>query len=425
MPTSTRSLLPPVYYTLTMRRLTARLLLVFCGLLLGVIFVELLFRIAGPNIPLDLTMARFQTYHPVYGFFHSPGVSGWVRTEEFTSFVKFNTQGLRGPEVAVPKPANTFRALILGDSVVEGAQVAEEQTMAARLRTELAALAGSRRVETVNAGVAGFGTGQQLLFLEREGLSYQPDLIVLVVTIANDPADNSIDVAKRWKRSTDRRPYFVLNDGQLEQLPFTAPPEESWSGVRTSLRNTSVVFTALELWWIGKEVARAQGSVVPTTDAEREVYLNETGEDWTRAWEVTDALLGRIKETADAAGVPLLVVLSPSEWQTYDDLWPKLVGSGDQARRRFSPEAPNKRFAAIAMRHDIQLLDLRPVFRAEVEAGAPLVIFRKDGHWTEHGHAVAAQAVGRAIEQHGLAHTPESAPVRAPTTPRSTAAPGR
>ena len=385
-----------------MRRLTARLLLVLCGLLLGVVFVEAAFRIAGPNIPLDLTMARFQAYHPVYGFFHTPGVSGWVRTEEFTSFVKFNTQGLRGPEVAVPKPANTVRALVLGDSVVEGAQVAEDATMAARLRTELAAQAGGRSIETVNAGVAGFGTGQQLLFLEREGLAYQPDLIVLVVTIANDAADNSIDVAKRWKRSTDRRPFFVLNGGQLEQLPFAAPPEESWSGIRTFLRDRSVVFTALELWWIGKEVARAQSAVVPTLDAEREVYLNETGEDWTRAWDVTEALLARVKATADHAGVPFLVVLSPTEWQTYDEMWPKLVGNGDQARRRFSPDAPNKRLAEIGARHSIQLLDLRPVFRAEVQANAPDVIFRKDGHWTEHGHDVAARAVAEAIQQRGL-----------------------
>ena len=225
--------------------------------------VEAAFRLAGPNVPLDLTMARFQAYHPVYGFFHQPGVSGWVRTDEFTSFVKFNTQGLRGPEVAIPKPAGTFRALVLGDSVVEGAQVAEDATMAGRLRTELAGLAGGRRVETVNAGVAGFGTGQQLLFLEREGLAYQPDLIVLVFTIANDPADNSLAVAQRYKLAAERRPFFLLRGGELELQPFQAPPPEQWSGVRTFLRDHSVVFTALELWWIGKTVARAQGDVVP------------------------------------------------------------------------------------------------------------------------------------------------------------------
>jgi hypothetical protein len=379
-----------------MRRLTARLLLVLVGLALGLVMVEAAFRLAGPNIPLDLTMARFQVYHPVYGFFHQPGVSGWVRTDEFTTFVKFNTQGLRGPEVAIPKPPDTFRALVLGDSVVEGAQVGEDATMAGRLREELRGLAGGKRVETVNAGVAGFGTGQQLMFLEREGLAYQPDLIVLVFTIANDPADNSLAVARRWKLAAERRPFFLVRGGELELQPFQAPPEEEWAALRTFLRDRSVVFTTLELWWIGKTVARAQGSVVPGLDAEREVYLNELGDDWKQAWEVTESLLARVQATADSAGVPLLVVLSPSEWQTYDDLWPKLVGDGSQAKRRFSPDAPNARLTEIASRHGIQMLDLRPLFRAEGAAGGPPVIFRKDGHWTERGHEIAARAVAEA-----------------------------
>src|SRR5438876_8922841 len=105
-----------------MGRLVGRLALVMIGLLLACSIVEIGFRLAGPNVPLALTMARFQEYHPVYGFFHRPGVSGWVRTEEFTSFVKFNGRGLRGPDVAIPKPPDTFRVLVLGDSVVEGAQ---------------------------------------------------------------------------------------------------------------------------------------------------------------------------------------------------------------------------------------------------------------------------------------------------------------
>lgn len=391
-----------------MRRLAARLLLVLGGLLIGLLMVEAAVRLAGPNIPLDLTMARFQAYHPVYGFFHQPGVSGWVRTEEFTSFVKFNIQGLRGPEVAIPKPAGTFRTLVLGDSVVEGAQVAEDATMAGRLGTELAALAGGRRVETVNAGVAGFGTGQQLLFLEREGLAYQPDLIVLVFTIANDTADNSLAVARRHKLAAERRPFFVLRGDTLELQPFEAPPPEPWSGLRTFLRDRSMVFTALELWWIGKSVARAQGSVVPPQNAEHEVYLNEIGDDWRDAWQVTDALLARIQATAEAADVPLLLVLSPSELQVYDDLWARELGDTSQSRRRFSPGAPNERLAEIAARHGITLLDLRPLFRAEVASGAPPVIFRKDGHWTEHGHAVAARAVVSAVHQHGLARSAET-----------------
>ena len=245
---------------------------------------------------------------------------------------------------------------------------------------------------------AGFGTGQELLFLEREGLTYQPDLIVLVFTIANDAADNSIAVARRWKLAADRRPFFVV-DGDGPRIRCRSRPRRPSSspGPCAFLRDRSVLFTTLELWWIGKTVARAQESVVPPLDAEREVYLNEVGDDWRQAWEITEALLGRVRATADEAGAPLLVVLAPTEWQTYDDLWPKLVGTGSQAQRRFSPAAPNDRLAEVARRHGLHLLDLGPMFRAEANRGGPPVIFRKDGHWTEHGHAIAAQAIGTEI----------------------------
>jgi hypothetical protein len=386
-----------------MGRLVGRLALVVVGLFLAVLIVEISFRLAGPNIPLSLTMARFQEYHPVYGFFHRPGVSGWVRTDEFTSYVAFNGRGLRGPDVAIPKPADTFRVLVLGDSVVEGAQVPEDATMAARLRDELAPLAGGKRIETVNAGVAGFGTGQELLFLEREGLAYQPDLIVLVFTIANDAADNSIAVARRWKLAANRRPFFVADgDGPPKPLPFDAPPPETLAGARTLLRERSVLFTALELWWIGKSVARVQESVVPPLEAEREVYLNEVGEDWQQAWEITEVLLGEVRQAADGAGAPLLVVAAPTEWQTYDDLWPKLVGTGSQAQRRFSVTAPNGRLAEIAAHEDLHLLDLREAFRAEATGGGSAPIFRKDGHWTVAGHAVAARVIAAALRDTNL-----------------------
>ena len=387
-----------------MPRPAARLLLVLLGLFLGVLPIELGLRLAGPNVPLDLTMARFQVYHPEYGFFHKPGVSGWLRTDEFTSYVKFNSRGLRGPDVAIPKPADTFRVLVLGDSVVEGAQVAYEETMTARLAPALAELAGERRVESVNAGVAGFGTGQQLLFLEREGLAYQPDLVVLVFTIANDVADNSIEVAKRAKLATDRRPYFGLGPGgTLQTLPFEAPPPEPLGGVRAFLRDRSVLFTTLELWWEGKEVARAQGSAVPRLQTEREVYLRELGEDWPQGWEVTEALLARVDAVARGAGAPLLVVLSPTQWQTYEDLWrdKEFMGTGSQNERRFSPTAPNERLQAIAERQSLAMVDLLPAFRAEAAADA-LPIFRRDGHWTAHGHAVAARLVGHELRRRGL-----------------------
>jgi hypothetical protein len=392
-----------------MARLGGRLLLVALGLALGFLAVEAALRAAGPNIPLDLTMARFQSYHPVYGFFHRPGASGWLRTREFTSYVKFNAQGLRGPEVAVPKPAGTYRVLVLGDSVVEGAQVQQEATMPARLAGELAAVGLGGPIETINAGVAGFGTGQQLLFLQHEGTALDPDLVVLVFTIANDVADNGVSVARRWKLAEERRPFFVVGPGgELRQLPFQAPPPEPFDGVRALLRDRSVLINAIDLWAAGKTVARAQGSVVPPLDAEKEVYFRDPGEDWTLAWEVTERLLHEVQRESADLGAPLVVVLSPTQWQMDDGAWRDLMGSGSQVERRFHPEAANTRLADITSRHGIAMLDLLGPFRRET-AGGTAVFFRRDGHWTEQGHAVAASEVARFLAAGELLTDPGTA----------------
>ncbi|HEB53493.1 MAG TPA: hypothetical protein ENI87_09590, partial [bacterium] len=49
--------------------------------------------------------------------------------------LRTNSLGLRGPDVAVPKPPGTFRIVMLGDSVTFGWGVDDEVTFARRLET--------------------------------------------------------------------------------------------------------------------------------------------------------------------------------------------------------------------------------------------------------------------------------------------------
>ena len=110
--------------------------------------------------------------------------------------------------------------LVLGDSFVEGAQVPVEDTVSRRLEPLLAAAAPGRPVDAVNAGNAGFGTAQELLFLEHDGAAYQPDVVVLVYFVDNDLPDNGYRVARERKLDTTRRPFFVPDGkGGIELRP--------------------------------------------------------------------------------------------------------------------------------------------------------------------------------------------------------------
>src|SRR3954447_1682947 len=141
-----------------------RLALLLFGLLFGLLAVELVLRLVGPRLPLvnSLTsIATFQTYHPIYGFFHRPGASGWIETPEYTSYVSFHAHRLREREIEPTKPAGGYRVLVLGDSFVEGAQVPIERTVSRQLEAILRGSVPGRPIDAINAGNAGFGTAQE------------------------------------------------------------------------------------------------------------------------------------------------------------------------------------------------------------------------------------------------------------------------
>ncbi len=105
--------------------------------------------------------------------------------------VTISEQGFRNAPVVTPKPADTFRILVIGDSVAFGWGVAEADAFPRVIERSLRATGfpgDGRTVEVVNAGVPGWGAPNELLFLREEGLALSPDL-VLVTLVNNDLTD--------------------------------------------------------------------------------------------------------------------------------------------------------------------------------------------------------------------------------------------
>jgi lysophospholipase L1-like esterase len=375
------------------------------GLLLSLIAVEIVLRVLGPYLPIvnSLTsIATFQTYHPVYGFFHRPGASGWIETPEFTSFVSFNANGLRDRDMPVAKPPGTFRILVLGDSFVEGAQVPAEDTVSRQLMNRLRRDVPGRSIDTVNAGNAGFGTAQELLFLENDGAAYQSDVVVLVYFIDNDLPDNGYRVARDRDLDTTRRPFFVPDGhGGIELRPGLAPPPDRLAAARPWLRRL-VTYNLIEnftLWHEAREQEQAQiGKNRPT-------YLVQPPEIWNEAWWVTEQLLASVRNTAQAQGAELVVVAAPSYYQVNADAWRSLVEADTRERNRYEQDAPNRRLAEIAQRHGLRLLDLLPSIRQAQQGGGRLY-FPADGHWTSDGHQFAANQIAEYLSSSGLTPRP-------------------
>ena len=97
-----------------------------------------------------------------------------------------NRAGYRDDDRTRRKPPGVRRLVVIGDSIAVGSGITVEERFD---RVTVRALA-ERGVdaEAVNLARTGYSTSQELLVLETEGYTYEPDLVVWSYVL-NDPAD--------------------------------------------------------------------------------------------------------------------------------------------------------------------------------------------------------------------------------------------
>src|SRR5262245_1241129 len=155
---------------------------------------------------------------PRYGWALRPGshLHSVASDRGLDYHIDINALGLRDAPRA-PRPAlGVRRVLFIGDSMVFGAGVEARDRLTERLQD---ALGGE--FEVVNAGVSGWGTDQEFLWLQNEGFALRPDVVVLGVCMLNDVINVMLP---HELFGTAPKPRFDLKNGQLVLVP--APPRE-------------------------------------------------------------------------------------------------------------------------------------------------------------------------------------------------------
>lgn len=99
---------------------------------------------------------------------------------------------------ARPKPAWTYRIIVLGGSTVmgDGVPVPADNLPACIRRAIEEHIPRSKRLEVINAGVGGYDSSNEFLYLISELINYEPDLVI-VYDGWNDEAYSNRDLAKR------------------------------------------------------------------------------------------------------------------------------------------------------------------------------------------------------------------------------------
>jgi len=137
------------------------------GYLIAVFIVfELLFRVFNP-----FGISYFNYTYKYFKSCQETRLGYYLCNSEET-----NAFGLRGTEIG---DKNKKRILLIGDSVVWGMGVSANETFAYQLQCMLP------KYQVINAGIGGWNTQNEYLWLKYEGIALKPDIVILYIT-AND-----------------------------------------------------------------------------------------------------------------------------------------------------------------------------------------------------------------------------------------------
>jgi len=256
---------------------------------------------------------------------------------------------------------------VIGDSFVEGMTVPYEKT----ITSVLARLQGK---VVANLGQSGYGPQQELIVLKRYGVPLRPRTVVWMFYEGNDLSD-----VVQYDRYMRRHPgwwsqfwgrSFTLSFLRRVQR-FTMPPGTRASGtVRGPGGQTSTTYF----------FDRLSAFSATRLSAENLKALDETRNTLAEAHAI-----------CAAQGCRLAVVFIPTGFRA---LQPVCQFPRESICRNWVlndlPERFRKSVESISP--EIGYIDLTPRFTAAARNGAA-PYYRDDDHWTEQGHAIAAEAV--------------------------------
>lgn len=307
-------------------------------------------RLLGLGAPPALGKGAFDyfTWDDTLGWELRPHAEGRLAAEEFDVAIRINGRGERADtEVPVERVPGKKRILVIGDSFTFGHGVEAAEGWPARLE----ALVPDS--EVINLAVTGYGTDQQVLRLEKRGLEYRPDLVLLGLFEGN------VFRNVKHEQMGYPKPRFRLAGGQL-----------ALEGVPLPQLGEGETYAAAMPW--SRLWAFAGGRGI---ELFRHLGFGES-------WPLTGAILERFAADCRGIGAEPRVVLIPKDRAVDAPGW-----RGAIHRRTL------RKIDELSTGRGLATLDLTPLLAADFEKDGRQLYFPLDGHWTPAGHEAAARAV--------------------------------
>lgn len=344
---------------------------------------------------------------------------------EFSSRIRTNALGLRDDELAATKNENEIRILLIGDSVVAGFEVQRQQTLEFQLQTLLQQRFPEKKIEVINAGVRGYGTDQELLYLIKRGLALHPDVVVLGFVPAND-LENNVTVHTAGRIFS--KPYFELGiDGELklQGVPVPDNPEQQqiYSPVLPTMTELQPDKNAghQQSWkvWMSKHfylygfVARRLKSASPKLIGllkkfgilhnplpreQVDFYRAPMSENWQARWKITLALIKKMQETCAEQNIEFLLWSFPLKEQIYARDREIFLRSFAVSENELDFQLPDKKLAEFTAALRIRFVMTDTTFSRLAKTGKRFH-FLTDHHFNAQGHRLIAELLAPVVAE--------------------------
>ena len=296
-----------------------------------------------------------------------PGISVRYSTEEFSNDLTINGQGVRDNADIGPKGPDERRVLILGDSYVFAVQVPFSHTFGEQLEVGLNASDPAHHWRVINGGVQGYGPVEEWLFYRHIASRFDPDIVLIVVSVATD-AIEAFDAKAKL---------------ELGRVPDQTQIQRSRTHVRQIIRSSLV----LQLVRLRFDQLHAR-TFAGTSERPLASYLEQPPSYFFDGLLAAERAFGYVTAHARKNSAKVALVLMPARFQLRDDEYHNIAaGAGEKLLRH----AATERFARALNRLDEPVLDLLPMFSPLQD---PQTLYLAgNSHLTARGHRVVAEAL--------------------------------
>lgn len=335
-------------------------LLAVVSLLLCLVALEM-----GVRLYSALAFPKMMVLDDMYGWKHMANAKKIFTNEDGEKIlIVQNAHGHRGKLYDFAGKNDAYRILVLGDSFAEGGEVSENDLFSARLEGL------HPQLEVINAGVSGYGTVQEYLYLIAEGLKYNPDLVLLMF-YENDLTDNCLSYFFPF----GPRPYALVENGKVKINAKLEPAAYRKFILPLPFRMTfnrhSYLYYFLNL--------RYHELFFDKMQRLRLADLSRIGDE---KYELFYGLLDLMHNRLNTAAIDFAVVLIPTR---------------EEAGHGYSATVDHITDFCRARR--IKFIPLLETFQQKARSGEKMY-FPIDIHWTGAGHRAAAEEIARHIAPH-------------------------